>query len=55
MHAVFRAGGTLRWAVDTGEPITSSPAIVGDQVIVVGGDRAVWALDLATGERRWRQ
>lgn len=51
----------LAWLTHAGGSIaTSSPAVASDTVVIgvrdedAGGDNGVLALDLATGERRWR-
>ena len=44
---------TALWTVKTPGPIASSPAVVGDVAYVVGGDRHVLALDVATGSQLW--
>ncbi len=52
--------GKLRWSYDTGEPIRSSPVLgpgpPGDHhdILYVGSsDGSLYALDTATGKRRW--
>jgi outer membrane protein assembly factor BamB len=44
--------GTL-WSVSTPGLIKSNPAVVGDLLVIVGGDTHVLGLDPATGEQRW--
>jgi outer membrane protein assembly factor BamB len=60
--AVYGLGpdGRERWRFDTGEPIRSSPVLGrapsgrGAHVVYVGGgDGRLYALDAATGRRRW--
>ncbi len=52
--------GTLRWQYDTGDPIRSSPALgagpdgARDAIVYFGsGNGKLYALDAATGTRRW--
>jgi outer membrane protein assembly factor BamB len=52
--------GRLRWSYDTGDPIRSSPVVgrapgdPGHDVVYVGSsDGRLYALDAATGRRRW--
>jgi outer membrane protein assembly factor BamB len=52
--------GKLIWSYDTGEPIRSSPVLGpgprggADQIVYVGSsDGSVYAIDAATGHRRW--
>ncbi|MGH8058003.1 MAG: PQQ-binding-like beta-propeller repeat protein [Candidatus Entotheonellia bacterium] len=44
--------GRLMWSVDLGTPTRSVPVIV-DDVIYIGGDFRLIALDAHTGHRRW--
>ena len=64
--ALDRSTGRERWRVRTGadapfewgregwDVYTSSPAIVGDVVVVGSGDGCVYAVDARTGKERWR-
>lgn len=54
MTAVDVATGEPRWRIDLPVGGTSSPAAVGDVVVVVAGDAAAHAFDVATGQRQWR-
>ena len=52
--------GKLIWAYDTGEPIRSSPVLgasptgAADAILYVGSsDGSLYAIDTATGQRRW--
>ncbi len=45
--------GTLKWEMDTGAPIYSSPAVVDGVVYATLGDGRVIALDAETGETTW--
>ena len=44
----------LAWRAATEGDVISSPAIAGDEVFIGSGDGHLYALDLATGARRWR-
>ncbi len=44
----------LPWGHESGDYYTSSPVIAGGMVIFGAGDGGVYALDGATGTRRWR-
>jgi hypothetical protein len=54
----YRGGGPalagLAWRVATDGDVVSSPAIAGGVVYVGSNDGYLYALDLATGARRWR-
>ena len=67
IFAVDAASGRLRWSLQTGPALPlntthaggwdlweSSPAIVGHSVVIGGQDGLVYALDLKTGNIRWR-
>jgi outer membrane protein assembly factor BamB len=47
--------GRLKWRFDTGEPIVSSPAIVGERVFLSTGDRRVVVVDAETGRPVWER
>ena len=57
-HGVYDGGGSslvgLAWRVATEGDVISSPTIAGGVVFVGSGDGHIYALDLATGDRRWR-
>ncbi len=50
----FRALRRVEWSACTGGAVRGSVAVVGDAAYVAGGDGWLRALDLATGETRWR-
>ena len=50
---VDRLGGEL-WRFETGGPVRSTPAVVGDAVFVGSSDGHLYALDRPTGAERWR-
>ena len=67
IFAVAEGSGRLRWSVTTGAPLpyhvfpagkwdlwASSPVVVGSTILIGAPDGGVYALDLATGHRRWR-
>jgi len=66
VQAVDARSGTIHWHFETGDLLpwewgfegwdvyTSSAVIGGDLVVIGAGDGAVYALDLSTGEQRWR-
>jgi outer membrane protein assembly factor BamB len=67
IFAVDQATGRLRWSVTTGAGLpyhvfpagkwdvwASSPVVVGSTVVIGAPDGGVYALDLASGRRRWR-
>ncbi len=43
----------LAWTFETGGPIISSPVVVDGIVYVGSSDNSVYAVDLASGEKRW--
>jgi outer membrane protein assembly factor BamB len=49
-----RTQPVIRWRLETGNPIRSSPIVVGDTVYVGSGDRFLRAIDVGTGRERWR-
>ncbi|HJR53813.1 MAG TPA: PQQ-binding-like beta-propeller repeat protein, partial [Gemmatimonadota bacterium] len=64
--AFARADGAVRWRVRAGKELplawegmsgdlyTASPAVAGDVAVFGGGDGAVTAIELASGDVRWR-
>jgi outer membrane protein assembly factor BamB len=50
---VDQLGGEL-WRFETGGPVRSTAAVVGDAVFVGSGDGNLYALDRASGSERWR-
>ncbi|HKG94730.1 MAG TPA: PQQ-binding-like beta-propeller repeat protein [Gemmatimonadaceae bacterium] len=66
VHAVDRRTGRARWRVATGADAAlpwgregfdyygSSPVVAGGLVVAGSGDGSLYALDAATGRRRWR-
>ena len=52
----FRTGAPLKlpWGHESGDYYVSSPVVVGGTVIFGGADGVVYALDVVTGEVRWR-
>ncbi|HUR60471.1 MAG TPA: PQQ-binding-like beta-propeller repeat protein [Opitutaceae bacterium] len=50
----FRADGTERWHFDTGSPLSSSAVIDARGYVYFGSyDKKLYALDAATGAKRW--
>jgi outer membrane protein assembly factor BamB len=49
-----RQGGRVRWSVTADARITAPPVVVGDAVVFGAHDGWVYAVDRATGLRRWR-
>ncbi|MGZ4358888.1 MAG: outer membrane protein assembly factor BamB family protein [Gaiellaceae bacterium] len=55
VRAIDVAEGTVLWRHRTpGGKMASSPAVIGDLLVVHGMDGHVWVLDRATGRLRWR-
>ena len=52
LRALDAATGALRWEFDAGFGVDSSPAVAGG-LVYVGADRSLFAVDAASGERRW--
>ena len=48
------AGLPLAWEGMSGDLYTASPAVAGDVAIFGGGDGVVYAIDIASGDVRWR-
>lgn len=57
-HGVYQGGGPtllgLAWRAPTDGDVISSPAVANGTVYVGSGDGHLYALALASGERRWR-
>ena len=53
VHALDLESGEQRWLAPTGNPVTSSPVIVGDLVYIASGLN-LYGLDLTTGQSQWR-
>ena len=53
LYALELATGDRRWRHDAGSPISSSPAVGGGLVYATARD-GIFAVDAATGARRWR-
>ncbi len=47
------AGGEVRWSVETGGPVRSSPTVVDGTVFVGSEDGTLYALDAETGDEVW--
>ncbi len=45
----------VKWKLDTGGPVHSSPVIVDGCVYIGGGDGCFYAIDAATGELKWKR
>ena len=43
----------VRWTFRTGGPVRSSPAVTGGTIFVGSGDGNLYAIDLASGNRKW--
>jgi outer membrane protein assembly factor BamB len=43
----------LSWSVETGGPVTSTAAIVGESVYIGSYDKKIYALNLKDGSKRW--
>jgi outer membrane protein assembly factor BamB len=49
-----RRGNKVVWTLTADARISASPVVVGNTVYIASHDGWVYAVDLATGERRWR-
>ena len=45
--------GAVRWRVRLAGPVTTGPALAGDQVLVADARKNLWSLDLADGTAHW--
>jgi len=67
IFAVSESSGALRWSIQTGATLpknispagdwdfyVSSPVVVDRTIVIGAGDGNVYALDLTTGQERWR-
>ena len=52
LRALDAATGALRWEFDAEFGVNSSPAVAGG-LVYVGADHSLFAVDAASGERRW--
>lgn len=52
LYAISQGSGAVRWAHPVGGPLRSSPA-ADETRVVIGGARAIHALDVATGGSLW--
>lgn len=50
----FAGQGGVRWRVQTGGPVRSSPAVTTTRVFIGSGDGSLYAIDRATGRSVWR-
>jgi outer membrane protein assembly factor BamB len=50
----FAGQGGVRWRVQTGGPVRSSPAVTATRVFIGSGDGSLYAIDRATGRSVWR-
>lgn len=53
VHALDLDAGTQRWLAPTGNPVTSSPVVVGELVYIASGLN-LYGLDITTGQSQWR-
>ena len=53
VHALDLASGEQRWLSPTGNPVTSSPVVVGKLVYIASGLN-LYGLDITTGQSQWR-
>jgi eukaryotic-like serine/threonine-protein kinase len=49
----IRPQGSLKWSFPTGKAVTSSPTVVNSVVYFGSGDRYLYALDAASGQKIW--
>lgn len=54
LYAVDATTGTEQWRFETTADSTSPPAVVADTVNAVDKTDTVYALEMSTGEERWR-
>lgn len=47
--------GNLLWKFETGQPIWATPSTDGNLVYVASMDHSVYALDVASGDERWKK
>ncbi|NNC47557.1 MAG: PQQ-binding-like beta-propeller repeat protein [Sphingomonas sp.] len=53
--AIDAATGAIVWTMKPAGPLRGSPSVQGDTIYVITQDNQIFALDKATGERRWNQ
>lgn len=45
---------TIAWTFKTGNAIDGTPAIVGDTVFIASSDKHIYAVDLKSGQQKWK-
>lgn len=53
--ALDAATGAVVWTMQPAGPLRGSPSVQGDTIYVITQDNQIFALNKATGERRWNQ
>jgi outer membrane protein assembly factor BamB len=53
LYCVHELSGALLWRFSTGEPIVTSPIVVGDTVYLVTGDGSLFRISSKTGTEEW--
>jgi outer membrane protein assembly factor BamB len=54
VYAIGLAKGEIVWKFATGGPVLATPALIENQMFVLGGDPSVRMLDAGTGKEIWR-
>ena len=55
VHAIETDSGEERWRVETGGPVDAMPFVDDGTVYIGSFDGSMYAIDLATGDVRWRE
>jgi len=55
VHAYRIANGTRRWRFETEAPVSTSPVVLPDRIVICDDARTVYALTADRGKRLWRR
>jgi outer membrane protein assembly factor BamB len=53
LYCLHENSGAIQWRFSTGEPVSSSPIVVGDAIYVITDDRSMFKLSADVGTEQW--
>ncbi|MFV1967261.1 MAG: PQQ-binding-like beta-propeller repeat protein [Pirellulaceae bacterium] len=53
VYCLHENSGAIQWRFSTGEPVSSSPVVVGDAIYVVTDDHSMFKISADVGEEQW--
>jgi outer membrane protein assembly factor BamB len=53
LYCLHENSGAIQWRFSTGEPVSSSPIVVGDAIYVITDDRSMFKLSADVGVEQW--